>query len=56
VLALWRDRRGAPVGGWTGVVCAALVICFGLFAWTSLIGGQIRHTELRASPPPAAGT
>jgi hypothetical protein len=57
VLALWRGRAtGDPGRGWTGLVCAALVICFGLFAWTALIGGQIRHTELRANPPPAAGT
>jgi hypothetical protein len=57
VIALWRGRAtGDPGRGWTGLVCAALVICFGLFAWTALIGGQIRHTELRANPPPAAGT
>lgn len=57
VIALWRGRAtGDPGRGWAGLVCAALVICFGLFAWTALIGGQIRHTELRANPPPAAGT
>ena len=56
VIALWRGRAaGVPGRGWAGLVCAALVICFGLFAWTALIGGQIRHTELRAHPPPAAG-
>lgn len=57
VIALWRGRAtGEPGRGWTGLVCAALLICFVLFAWTALIGGQIRHTELRANPPPASGT
>jgi len=56
VIALWRGRAtGSPSLGWTGLVCAALVICFALFAWTALIGGQIRHTEIRAHPPPASG-
>lgn len=56
-VALWRGRvAGEPGRGWSGLVCAALVVCFALFAWTALIGGQIRHTELRAHPPPLTGT
>jgi hypothetical protein len=48
--ALWLGRRAERPGrGLPTVVLLALVVCFGLFAWAALIGGQIRHTELRAT-------
>jgi hypothetical protein len=50
VLALWLGRREQPSPMLSGLVLAALVVCFGLFAWAALVGGQIRHTELRAAP------
>ena len=51
VLALWLGRRAEQPGPMlSGLVLVALVVCFGLFAWTALVGGQIRHTELRATP------
>lgn len=59
--ALWWGRtpddvrRGAPA-----LVCAALLVCFGLFALAALVGGRIRHPELRApgtasAPAPPSG-
>ena len=59
--ALWwgrapdDTRRGAPA-----LVCAALLVCFGLFAVAALEGGRIRHPELQASraasaPAPSPG-
>jgi hypothetical protein len=29
-----------------------LNLSFGLFAWTALVGGQIRHTELQSTAAP----
>jgi hypothetical protein len=55
VLALWLGRRApAPSPVLSGVVCAALAVSFGLFAWVALVGGQIRHTELRSSSAPSS--
>ena len=55
VLALWLGRRApAPTPVLSGVVCAALSVSFGLFAWVALVGGQIRHTELRSTSAPSS--
>jgi len=55
VLGLWLGRRApAPSPVLSGVVCAALAVSFGLFAWVALVGGQIRHTELRSSSAPSS--
>lgn len=32
------------------------LIASGLMAWIGLLGGQIRHTEVRSNPPTAFGT
>ena len=55
VLALWLGRRApAPSPVRSGVVCAAVAVSFGLFAWVALVGGQIRHTELRSTSAPSS--
>lgn len=57
VVALWLGRRApAPSPALSGVVCAALLVCFALFAWAALVGGQIRHTELRSTSAPVSRT
>lgn len=48
--ALWLGRRaGPPNATLSALVLVALVVCFGLLAWAALVGGQIRHTELRTT-------
>ena len=54
--ALWRGRRGAAGRGLPLLVCAGLLISFGLFASAAIEGGEIRHPELRPDhgvAPPA---
>jgi uncharacterized membrane protein len=34
-----------------GIILMISVVSFGLIAWTSHLGGQIRHTEIRANNP-----
>lgn len=53
---LWVDRgrplrRGAALGGLAGSV-----IVSALLAWTANLGGQIRHTEIRAASVTATPT
>jgi hypothetical protein len=47
--AFWLFRKGAavPRGFALGVLAVAL-LSSGLLAWTAHLGGQIRHTEIRA--------
>lgn len=55
--ALWRFRRPTVLP--RGMITAALggsLIASGLMAWIGLLGGQIRHTEVRSNPPAAFGT
>ncbi len=42
-------RHGKPVPAWPGsiILIAALAVC-GLMGWTAMLGGQIRHTEIRS--------
>jgi hypothetical protein len=55
VVALWRGRKGAPLGTvLPGAVIAGLLVSAGLFAAAALTGGEIRHTEIRAGQGPAA--
>ena len=53
---LVRFRRGRPVPGWfAGAIVLLAVIAGGLMAWAANLGGQVRHTEIRAgsaSPQP----
>lgn len=55
--ALWRYRRPTALPRW--VLTASLggaLASSGLMAWVGLLGGEIRHTEVRADPPAAFGT
>ena len=49
-VALWRGRKGKPFGSLLpAAVLAGLAISAGFFAAAALVGGQIRHDELRAT-------
>lgn len=52
---LWRYRRAAvlPKGLVRATLLGAVIGC-GLMAYTGLLGGQIRHTEVRPGYVPAA--
>ncbi|MEP6730016.1 MAG: hypothetical protein ABJE10_05240 [bacterium] len=53
---LWRYRR--PVVVPRGVITLGIIgalAASGWFAWVGLLGGAIRHTEMRLDPPPAFG-
>lgn len=52
-LGLYR-RRLLPRVFAVGLV-GLVVITSGLFAWTGYLGGQIRHTEIRAASPAVTG-
>lgn len=51
VLVRWR-RAPIPVGVASTVLVATLAVS-GLMAYTGLLGGRIRHTEVRAGATPA---
>ena len=51
LLGLWFSREGQSLAGWLLVTVLVLaVISGGLAVWTGGLGGQIRHTEIRAQP------
>lgn len=53
--ALWRYRRPTTVPvGVVRVTLAGALVATGLMAYTGLLGGQIRHTEVRPGFVPAA--
>ena len=46
--ALWRFRTAAMLPTWVvRVALVASIIGSGLMSWTGLLGGQVRHTEVR---------
>jgi uncharacterized membrane protein len=46
--ALWRFRSSAPLPAWVvRVALVASIIGSGLMSWTGLLGGEVRHTEVR---------
>lgn len=48
LILAWRSREKAA--RWTmALSLAASLVTVGLMAWTANLGGQIRHTEIRAS-------
>jgi hypothetical protein len=58
-LGLWQSRGGRePSRGLGGLTLAGLALSAGLLGWTALLGGPIRHEEIRtdtsASAPAAA--
>ncbi|HYV62855.1 MAG TPA: hypothetical protein VE958_09280 [Bryobacteraceae bacterium] len=56
-LGLWQYRRLSrlPQGTMAAVLLAGLVT-FGMMAWAANIGGEIRHTEVRAAADPVETT
>ena len=49
LVSLWLSRKGQKLAGWRLILVLVLaVITSGLGIWTGGIGGQIRHTEIRA--------
>ena len=48
-LGLWQSRGGREVNRlFSGATLAGLALSAGLFGWTALAGGEIRHDEVRA--------
>lgn len=46
--ALWRFRTAVTLPTWVvRVALVASIIGSGLMSWTGLLGGQVRHTEVR---------
>jgi len=55
LVTLWLTRGGKPPKTLlVGASVAGLLVAVGLFAWTALAGGQIRHEEVRSGAPPPA--
>jgi hypothetical protein len=49
LLSLWLLRRAVAIKGWMMIAVLVLaLISSGLAVWTGGLGGQIRHTEVRA--------
>ncbi|HEX7979201.1 MAG TPA: hypothetical protein VF461_11400 [Gemmatimonadaceae bacterium] len=47
LIGLWRFRRTPLSRGATYTMLAGAAIVSGMMAWTSLLGGRVRHTEVR---------
>ena len=48
MVGLWQSRGERPVStGLAGLTAAGLLLSAGLFGWTALAGGTIRHDEIR---------
>jgi hypothetical protein len=55
VIVLWRGRAGRPFGALLpGAVVVGLAISAALFSAAALVGGEIRHSEIRSGAPAAA--
>ncbi|MEO7963969.1 MAG: DUF2231 domain-containing protein [Gemmatimonadaceae bacterium] len=47
--ALWRYRRPSALPAWVvRVALVAALVGSGAMAWTGLLGGEVRHTEVRS--------
>ena len=56
-LGLWQSRGGRdPSRGLGGLTLAGLAVSAGLLGWTALLGGPIRHEEIRAGATASAPT
>jgi len=54
-LGLWQSRGGrGPSRGLGGITLAGLALSAGLLGWTALLGGPIRHEEIRAGTSASA--
>lgn len=55
LLTLWRYRRSAALPTWAvRIALVAAVVGSGAMAWTGLLGGEVRHTEIRSDFVPSA--
>jgi len=51
LLCLWHLWKGRTLPGWlVSTVLVLAVLSSGLGVWTGALGGQIRHSEVRAHP------
>jgi cytochrome bd-type quinol oxidase subunit 2 len=51
LLGWWLTHKGKRLAGWLSVIVLVLaLLSTGLSVWTGGLGGQIRHTEIRAQP------
>ncbi len=49
LVVLWQSRSGREVpGGTAALTLAGLLVSSGLFGWSALAGGAIRHDEVRS--------
>lgn len=55
LIALWVVRKNAVPRGLTSALLALTLIVAGFMAWTANLGGQIRHTEIRAGTAVSTG-
>lgn len=57
LLGLAGFRRLAAIPRWfTSSSLVLAIVTAGMMGWTANLGGQIRHTEIRAGAPAAGGT
>jgi NADH:ubiquinone oxidoreductase subunit 4 (subunit M) len=55
VLGLWQSRGNRPMSRRLGsLTLAGLAVSAGLLGWTALLGGPIRHEEIRAGTTASA--
>jgi hypothetical protein len=56
-VGVWQSRGGREVPRRTaGITLAGLALSAGLFGWTALAGGRIRHDEIRSTATASAPT
>ena len=53
IVLLARTRRGPVSGGMAATGLIASLIVFGMMAYTGLLGGRVRRTEVRSGATPA---
>ena len=57
LLSLWLSRKAQLVAGWMFILMLVLaLISSALAVWTGGLGGQVRHTEIRAKVEHEANT
>jgi hypothetical protein len=51
LIGIWASRRGAPLKpAMSLLVFLGVLATAGVFSWTALAGGEIRHEEIRPGP------
>ena len=55
LFTLWRYRRSVTLPAWAvRIALVAALVGSGAMAWTGLLGGEVRHTEIRSDFVPPA--